>query len=55
LSDENHSAARDSDPSGQDEFAATLDPSGELIELRLKPDNFFTITTVVHACHIWTS
>jgi hypothetical protein len=32
-SDKDHTAARDGDPTDQDEFTAALDPGGEVINL----------------------
>src|ERR1700720_4097954 len=49
--DEGHTACRDRDPSGQDEFAATLDLGGELIYFRLQPLNLVPGITFIHDGH----
>ena len=46
--DENHPAARHGDPSNQDEFAAALDPVGELIDLSLEPHDFVARILTIH-------
>ena len=49
--DEGHTACRDRDPSGQDEFAATLDLGGELIYFHLQPLNLVPGITFIHDGH----
>jgi hypothetical protein len=51
-SDEDRTAARNGDPTDQDEFAATLDPGGEPIDLRLKPHNLVAMIAVVHGASL---
>jgi hypothetical protein len=45
-------AARNGDPTDQDEFAAALDPGGELIDLPLKPHNLVAMVAVVHGASL---
>jgi hypothetical protein len=46
--DKHYGSGGDGDPSGQDEFAATLDSVGESIYLLLEPHNLVVSVAVVH-------
>ena len=51
-SDEGSTAAHHHNPTNHDEFAAALDPGGELIDLRLEPHNLVVMVAVVHGASL---